>query len=199
MGDDEQRAVAGDDAAVGEPQLVGGPRDAAVGVHPEQGGRARRFAAHEVEAEVADVGVAVGGHDHVVGVPGAQLRQVGVLDQRPVRFLAQHPAILHRHHEHAPVGQPAEAGRLLVDHGDLLDRPTISGDCVHRVRVEVHEVQAPVMPARSLEIGESLGHHRDRPRRRHVRVDPSSRLCGRVATVGHRTVTDLSEFATPRM
>ena len=106
---DDQRAVVGDDRAVGEPQVLGRDARAAVGVDPHERGRLRLAAAHQVEAEVARVGAALAVDDHVVEVAGGELGDVGVLGDGAVGGAAQHAPVLHRDDEQVAVGQPAEA------------------------------------------------------------------------------------------
>ena len=79
--DDQRAAVRRDDRAIGESEVLGGHARRPVRIDAYEGCGAERGAAHEVEAEVADVGAALGVDDHVVDVPGRHRGQVGVLDQ----------------------------------------------------------------------------------------------------------------------
>ncbi|MCY1558133.1 hypothetical protein D9M68_950410 [compost metagenome] len=55
----------------------------------------RRTAAHQVEAEVADIGAALGIDHHVVEVSERHRREVGVGGEVAVGFLSQDPAVTH--------------------------------------------------------------------------------------------------------
>jgi hypothetical protein len=55
--------------------------------------------------------------DHVVGVPGGVLGQVGVDDERSVRLAAQHRAVAHGDDQQPPVGEfYADLALKLVAH-----------------------------------------------------------------------------------
>ena len=74
----------------------------------------------EVEAEVADVGAALGVDHHVVAVERGEPAQLGVGGERAVGLPPQEPAVGHGDHEQAPVGQPPQARRL-PGHLDLVN------------------------------------------------------------------------------
>ena len=173
LGDDE-RAVVGDDHAVGEPEVLGGDARAAVGVDAHERRGRRVAAAHEVEAEVAGVGAPLAVDDHVVEVPARERRDVGVLGDRAVGRAPQHAPVLHGHDQQVAVGQPPEARGLALDleHGLLAAVGVVGED---RAAVEVRGPPAAVVPARALEVGAALEQRRQgsfvmlsllRPRRR---------------------------------
>ncbi len=159
LADHQRLAVGRDRRAVREHQRLAGHRDAAVGIDPHQRRRLDRVAGHQVEAEVPGVGDARRGDDHVVDVAAGNTVQVGVLDELAGLLLAQDLAVPHRHHEHPPIGEPAEPGRLLRDADDLLGVAT-GHHRHHAVRVEVGEVQPPVAPSRALRERHLVDHRR---------------------------------------
>ena len=79
-----------------------------------------------------------------------------MLDQRTVRFLAEELAGFHRDHEQATVGQPTEAGGLVVR--DFCDggRVAVDGAPQHRVTVHVAEPECGVVPAGTFAERETL-------------------------------------------
>ena len=85
----QQRAVLGDHAAVGEPQVLGGLGDGPVGIDAQQATQLEVGPAHEVEPELADEGPAVGVDHHVVEMPVDMARQVRVTDQGAVGLAAR--------------------------------------------------------------------------------------------------------------
>jgi hypothetical protein len=148
-----------------------------------QRGRCKRFPTHQVETEVADVGASLVVDHHVVQVAGRVPAQVGVGDQAAVGLAAQDPAVAHRDHQQPPVGQPAEAGRLLLNR--RLE-PEVGAVCADRVDlggVEVGEPEPPLVPAgrlgefESVEHGGDLGRHRSMvgPYRLESKVRPAAR------------------------
>ena len=108
LADDQRAAVGRDHRAVRELEPLGADVDRAVRLRraPSVAGC---IGVAELEPEVADVGGAVGGDDHVVAPAGGHRRQVGVGHDACRRLDAQHAPRLHRHHQQAPVGQPARA------------------------------------------------------------------------------------------
>ena len=126
-----------------------------------QHGGPGRLAGHQVEAEVAHVGVAVAVDHHVVGQAAAVLGDVGVDRDRAVGRPPQHLLVAHRHHEQRPVGQPAEARGLGLDGQHLLGGAA-GGDGEHRVAVEVGHPPAAVVPAWALEERAPVGQRLER-------------------------------------
>ena len=112
-------------------------------------------AVHQVEAEVAGVGAALGVDEHVVQRAAAVLAQVGVGGDRPVDRAAQDPVVLHRDHQQRVVRQEAEPGRLVLDLDDRGLGP-VRVDRVDGVAVEIRRPPAAVVPARPLEEGPAL-------------------------------------------
>ena len=148
LADDQRRAVRGDHAAVGELEPGGGLVHRAVRLHPHQARRYGLGAGLEVEAEVADVGGAVGRHHHVVAVPRGDSGQIGVLGDRAVGGHPEHTPIEHRHDEQRTVGHPTQARRTVLHRRDPLLDPVDQGE--HPMPVEVGEPQTPVAPPRPL-------------------------------------------------
>ncbi|KAG1450271.1 hypothetical protein G6F57_016441 [Rhizopus arrhizus] len=85
-------------------------------------------------------------------MPARQRRQVGMHRQRAVRLAAKHFAVFHGRDQEAPVGQPAQAGRLLGHAADLLDPPLeVHGN--HLFRIEVRRPQAVFVPPQAFQVG----------------------------------------------
>ncbi len=147
---------------------------------------------HQIEAEVADVALPLGGDDHVIGVSGEQVVQVGVLDQAAVGLLPQDAAILHRDHEHAAVGQPAQAGGLTLDHTDLVDLSVVV-HLVDGLGVEIHEPELVVVPARSFGVAHPGGNGAERLICHLV----SNVECVRIARAEHAVVIGRWEHCGP--
>jgi hypothetical protein len=100
----------------------------------------------DVPSEIAHIGGSVGGHDHVVAVPGGDLREVGVDGDIAVHY-AKDPSRRHGDHQERAVRQPAQARRLLCAQvQDGLAFPE-SRYRVHAALVEVAVPEAPVVPA----------------------------------------------------
>jgi len=118
-------------------------------MHERHRRRLRLLARVEVETEIADVGPAARVHDHVVGVEGEHGREVRVQRETAVRLAAQQLALPNRHHEETPVGQPAEARRLVVE-GQHRLVPTVSVERQHATGMHVGDPQLAVVPARIL-------------------------------------------------
>ena len=103
----------------------------------------------EVEAEVAGVGLAVGGHHHVVGVPGGPGPQVAVHHEGAVGLAAHDDPVEPGAEQEASVGQPAQAGRLPVE-VHLDPAVALGGDGEDGVVEEVRVPEAAVVPAGAL-------------------------------------------------
>jgi hypothetical protein len=152
LADDQGLSVGCDHAAIGKVELARHGAHRSVGIHPHQRGGLRGAATHEVKAEVADVGTALGIDHHVVGVAARHGGQVGVGDEPAIGFLAQYLSLAHGHHQQAPVGQPAHARRLSGHVGDLL-HTALQVHAQDLVRVEVRQPQPVVVPAGTLQEG----------------------------------------------
>ena len=149
LADDQGATVGRDHRPVRECERGGGDLRAAVGAYQRQVGRLELTARFEVEPEVADIDVAVGVDDHVVAVPGGDVGQVGVLDQRAVAVVAHDPAARHEHDDECAVGQPADARRAIVEPAERRRALATGSDAVDRALVEVGVPQRPVVPARA--------------------------------------------------
>ncbi|CDZ87957.1 hypothetical protein RHRU231_360077 [Rhodococcus ruber] len=150
---DDQRAGGGDHHAVGEAEVGGLDGEGAVRRDADQVGRRDRGVAFEFEAEAAHVGGAVLGDHHVVELAGRDRGEIGVDDDLAVVLAAHDPPGLHRGDEQAPVGQPAEPGRLVAGEGGLDGDRTVGTDRDHLVPVEIRDPHSSVVPARALEEG----------------------------------------------
>jgi hypothetical protein len=86
--------------------------------------------------------------DHVVGVVRGDTREIRV-QREAAGIEPQHLPALHRDHQHATVGQPAETGGLVVD--DQLDaHVSIQPGRFHRTLIEIAEPEPFAVPARAL-------------------------------------------------
>ena len=154
--DDQRATVVADHRAVRELELPGRDARLAVRGDEDQVGVAGRATAVQIPAEVAHVCATLAIHHHVVAVEAGQAGEIGVLGLPARGVDTQELSIAHRHDEQAPIGQPAEPGRIVGDAGDRLPLPG-SVDGQHALRVHVGEVQ-PIVRA-------SAGPRRRRGRR----------------------------------
>ena len=136
--------------AVGRHHRVDDLVDRAIGADPDERAVGIRAATPHVPAESADIRSAVGRDDHVVQREARQLAQVGVhRGVAPVEHVDDPSQ--HADHQHAAVGQPSEAGRVLVI-GELVDHTprTVGADLEHLVTPDVHHPQGVIAPTRAL-------------------------------------------------
>ncbi len=117
LGHDQRAAVRRDRRSVGEEEVVGRDLGFAVGVDAHDAGRAWVLRLAVIEPEVADPGAPVGADHHVVAVAMGEPGEIGV-EGEAAGIEPQQLAIEHRDHQQAPVGQPAQPGRLVGDFAD---------------------------------------------------------------------------------
>ena len=86
-----------------------------------------------------------------------QAGQVGVGHQRPVRLLAQQPAVARRDDEQPAVGQPVDAHRKRgeINPGHHL-RPALTIDGDHLLRAPIGQPQTVLVPAQRLTEGKAI-------------------------------------------
>ena len=146
LADDERATVGRDHRAVRELEPGGG--HFCRPVRPDQreiGEAARRLRLLDVEAEVADVGVALPVDHHVVRRGRCDRRQVGVQAHLAVAVDSPDLAGSHRHHQEITGRQPAETTRLVVQL-DLHPLLTARSEREHVMLEEVRHPQSALVP-----------------------------------------------------
>src|SRR5471030_3461788 len=107
-----------------------------------------------VEAEIADIGAALGVDDHVVAGTGGDRFQFRLDGELAAREAHQAP-VGHAHDQHGAVGPPAEAGRTARNLDDDLGLAALVGRA-DLVDVEVGIPELALVPARALAEAEAV-------------------------------------------
>jgi hypothetical protein len=99
---------------------------------------------------------------------GRDTGEVGMLPHRAVGLLTEHPARLHGDDEEAPVRQPAQATRPVVDL-ELDGSRALGVERRDRMLEEVGEPQAAVVPARAFTEVDTVDEHGESGHERSLR------------------------------